>query len=105
MSLNWISLAFNVLSLAAQIHSHPHSSIPSIESGMGTLLIAACEPGETVVIEPGDIRVVADPEGVATVQVPAQTDGSDSYIVLASRGSAPMNGTLSKNESLSGICP
>lgn len=74
---------------------------PTLSMGAGTIMIAACRPGERVEIQPGDLAAVADSEGVAKLTAPAQVRGSAPYQV----NGAPLNGTVDAGEILSGICP
>lgn len=74
-------------------------------TGAGTLLIAGCRPGDAIGVEPGHLSGVAGKDGVVRIQAPAQNEQSEPYRIYAAGASFDLNGTLSANESLSGVCP
>ncbi len=100
-----LSIILQLLSYAPMIQPKPavHPG-PALE-GTGYLLIANCQPGSGVIAEPGHLSAVADKEGVARIQAPAQRETDDSYKIFAGGHSFDLNGTLSARESLSGVCP
>ncbi len=82
----------------------PAISLPA-PTGAGTLLISDCRPGAQVDVEPGHLHGVAGKDGVARIQAPAQNEKSDPYRIYVGGAIFDLNGTLSANESLSGVCP
>ncbi len=100
-----LAIALQLLSYLPAFQSRPPDPPATAVSGTGTLLIAACRPGDDILIEPGDLHGIADKDGVARIKAPAQDEKADPYKIYSGGASLDLNGTLSARESLSGTCP
>lgn len=68
--------------------------------GTGTVIVAACEPGQEINIEPGHYQAFADDQGVANVKVLAQAHGEEPYKV----DGRSVNMEVLKNHAVTGVC-
>lgn len=76
----------------------------SREGGVATVVIAACDPGETVTLWPGNLRALVLADGTAAFKVPAQGPSDDPYEVENTRGRRALNGTADAGQMLTGVC-
>ena len=96
-----LELAIQLLMLLPPIHFGTPAAVEgAAPAGSGTLLITLCEPRAAVMIEPGNIRAVADADGVIMVKAPAQRETDEPYSFLGKT----FNGTLTQGQSLSASC-
>ncbi len=75
--------------------------------GEGTLIVAACEPRETITVTSPhwSVTAEADSHGVATIEAPAQNPDDEHYRIMVHGIIQPLNGALAAGEILSGTCP
>ncbi len=69
--------------------------------GTGSIIVADCQPGETVAILPGPQIAIADGYGVARSSAPAET----LLKIVTARGGVDLHGTVKSGEIISGVCP
>lgn len=98
-------LILNLLPYVPVIQTRPPEAMPAPAGGTGTLLIANCRPGAPLSVAPGNLRGVADKDGVARIQAPAQNERAEPYRIYVEGTSVDFNGTLAAGESLSAVCP
>lgn len=100
-----LMLILHLLPYVPAIQTRPPAPMPAAAGGTGTILIVNCRPGAPLSVEPGNLRGVVGRDGVARIQAPAQDERAESYRVYHEGVSFDLNGILSANESLSGVCP
>ncbi len=86
--------------------SGPHPKDPGriLTAGTSTLMIAACQPGDTVTVTPGNFRSFVTDDGIAMFKVPAQSGDENPYQLEDRLGTRPMNGIARAGQMLTGVC-
>ena len=100
-----LELALQILMMLPPLQFGDTKTPTKPAEGTGTLLIAACNPGESVLIKPGNLMGYADENGIVKIQAPAQNEDDGSYQLSTLEGSVTFNGTLTPSSVLSSVCP
>ena len=97
-------LLLHLASYTSPLGPQPKDPGRPMTAGTSTLVIAACYPGETITIGPGNFRAYVPEDGTVVMKVPAQSQDDDPYQVQDRRGSHRLNGTATAGQMLTGVC-
>ena len=99
--MNTLVMILQLLSYLPALQTGVYAPPAPAAHGQGVLVVAACRPHQMVFIMPGPYSVMTDAEGVAKINLPAQNENDDSYLVNGSR----VNGIVYKGQMLTAVCP
>jgi hypothetical protein len=99
-----IALILHLASYMPPIGSHPQDPARTLTAGTATIVIAACTPGDTVTIGPGNYRSFVPEDGTVVLKVPAQAEGDDPYLLQDRSGTHALHGIAYADQMLTGVC-
>ena len=99
-----ILLILHIASYVPPLGSKPQDAANKVATGVATIVLASCVPGDTVTIGPGNYRSFVPEDGTVVLKVPAQDPDDDPYLVEDRGGTHALHGTAAAGQMITGVC-